>query len=133
MAQERNGAATVVAQEGNQVRIEHRGKHLTIPMKGFPPGFRLRPGGRVILVDEPSGLVARPLVRAIRSRVKREVLQARGAVEIEGRRLEMQQSTILDEAQPKSEERPSEEYFLWVVERGAGEPPDQVIAARRRR
>ncbi len=133
MAQERDGAATVIAQEANQLRVEHKGKQLTVPMKGFPPGFRLRPGARVILVDEPSGLVARPLVRAIPSRLARETLQKRGAVEIEGRRLEMQESTIIEERAPRGAERPSDEYEVWVVERGAGEPADQVIAARRRR
>lgn len=133
MAQERSEAATVIAQEGNQVRVSHKARELTVPMRGFPSGFRLRTGARVILVDEPSGVVARPLVRAVRSRVAREALQRRGVVEIEGRRLEMQQSTILDDAPPRGEERASEDYVIWVVERGAGEPADQVIAARRRR
>lgn len=127
MAQERNGAATVIAQEGTLLRVEHRGMQLTVPMQGFPNGFRLRPGARVILIDEPSGVVARPLVRALASRLKRETLQRRGAVEVEGRRLEMQESTILEE-----QAGGSDEYDVWVVER-AGEPGDQVIAARRRR
>jgi hypothetical protein len=132
MAQERNRAATVITQEGEQLRVEHEGKQLTVRMRGFPDGFRLRPGGRVILFDEPSGPVARPLVRAVRSRAARETLQRRGTVEVEGRRLEMQESTIVEEPRPTAEE-PADEYVLWVVERGAGEAGDQVIAARRRR
>ena len=129
MAQERNGAATVISQEGNQVRLEHSGKQLTVSLKGFPPGFRLRPGDRVILVDETSGTVARPLVRAISSRLARESLRATNSFEVDGRQLQTQESTIFAD-QPKPTERASDQYVVWVVERGHGEVANQVIAVR---
>jgi hypothetical protein len=132
MAQERSGAAKVISQEGERVQVEHRGDRLTVPMRGFPPGFKLRPGRRVILRDEEGGPVARPLVRAIRSRLSPEEVAARGPVEAEGRRLEMQESTVVDEREPGAEVRPDQEYDVWVVERAEGDPAEQVIAARRR-
>lgn len=132
MTQERKGAATVIAQEESRVEVEYEGEHLTVPLVGFPPDFRLRPGERVILVDEPTGPVARPLVRAIVSRLPDEAREQRGEVEIEGRRLVMQSSTVL-EPDVREEGRPSEEHVLWIIEPGEAEGPDQVVAARRRR
>jgi hypothetical protein len=67
MSKERSGAATVVSQEGDEVQVEHGDDKLTARMVGFPPGFRLRPGERVILRDEASGVTARPLVVACRA------------------------------------------------------------------
>jgi hypothetical protein len=132
MAQERSGAATVLAQEGERLQVDYRGQRLSVPMRGFPPGFALRPGTRVILVDEPSGTVARPLVRAITTRVPVDVAERRGAIELEGRRLEMQPSTVLEQPRPLEATRPSDEAVVWVMERGDAQPPDQVIAVRRR-
>lgn len=132
MAKERNGAAKVIAQEGTRLQVEHKGERLTVPMQGFPPGFTLRPGERVILNDESSGLVARPLVRAVRSRIQREDVQKRGALEIGGRRLEMQASTVVEEQSPRGEARASDEYDVWIVEGAEGDATQQVIAARRR-
>jgi hypothetical protein len=130
--QERDGAAKVTAQERDRLQVEHRGERLTVPMAGFPPGFRLRPGGSVILVDEPTGTVARPLVRATVARLPRAEVERRGTVESEGRRLELQEATVLEEI-----DRPgapaTDEYEIWIVERAEREPTEQVIAARRRR
>ena len=55
MAHERDGAATVISQEGDRIQVQHRGETLTVSMGGFPDGFKLNPGSRVILADEPSG------------------------------------------------------------------------------
>jgi hypothetical protein len=131
MTKERNGAAKVIAQEGTRLQVEHKRERLTVPMQGFPPGFTLRPGARVILYDEPSGPVARPLVRAVLSRIQRADLEKRGVLEIGGRHLEMQPSTIVEEPSPRGEARASDEYEVWVVE-GEGDATQQVIAARRR-
>ena len=102
-------------------------------MRGFPPGFQLRPGARVILLDEPSGPVAHPLVRARTFRLPREAVQRRGALEAEGRRLEMQPSTVLEERATSGDEGPTAEYEVWVVERADSDPVEQVMAVRRRR
>jgi len=122
-----------MSQDGERVQVDHRGKRLTVPMRGFPPGFTLRPGARVILYEEPSGPVARPLVRAVRSRVRPQDIAARGEIEVAERRLEMQANTIVEEAPPQPNEPPSDEYEVWFVERADGDAADQVIAARRRR
>lgn len=129
MAKERNGAAKVIAQEGTRLQVEHKGERLTVPMQGFPPGFTLRPGARVVLYDESSGPVARPLVRAVRSRIQPEALKKRGGLEVGGRRLEMQPSTVIEETSPRGEERAPDEYEIWIVE---GDGAEQVIAARPR-
>ncbi len=131
MAKERNGAARVVAQEGDRVQVEHKRELLTVPMEGFPPGFTLRPGAHVVLYDGSAGPVARPLVRAVISKVPREELAKRGVLDVGGRRLEMQASTVVEEASPRGEARASDEFELWVVEGAEGDATQQVIAARR--
>ena len=132
MAKERNGAAKVIAQEGTRLQVEHKGERLTVPMQGFPSGFTLRPGARVILYDDASGPVARPLVRAVRSRVQRGELEKRGALDLGGRRMELQASTIVEEASPRAAAGGSDDYDVWIVEDAEGDAPPQVIAARRR-
>ena len=129
MAQERSGAARVIAQEGERVQVEHPSGRMTVPLRGFPPGFKLRPGGRVILVDEAEGTVARPLVRALRAKLPRETIVQRGAIDAEGGRLEMQPGTLVEE-RGHPPDIGSAEYELWVVDRGEGEAA-QVVAARR--
>ena len=52
-------AATVVQQQDGKVTI-------ALPMVGFPAGFQLQPGDRVVVVDQPSGLAVRPLVQVHR-------------------------------------------------------------------
>ena len=132
MAPERDRSATVISQEGSRLQVEHAGQRLSVPMRGFPEGFTLRAGSRVILYDEPSGPVARPLVRAIRSTVRPEEVQRREGLQAAGSRLEMQPGTIVEERAPAAQPA-SDEYELWVVERAGDEIADQVIAARRRR
>jgi hypothetical protein len=133
MARERDVAARVISQDGERVQVDHRDKQLTVPMRGFPPGFRLRSGSRVILSNEPSGLVARPLVRVVLSRVRPEDVEARGEITVAERRLEMQANTIVEEAPQRPREPPSDQDEIWLVERSVGEPADQVIAIRRSR
>ena len=133
MTRERAGAATVIAQEGGRIEVDYKGERLTVPMRGFPPSFKVHPGSRVILVDEPTGPVARPLVRAITSNQRREAVGRRLALRHEGRRLELQEGTIFDEPYAADEERASEEYDLWILERADGDSTEQVIAGRRRR
>ena len=126
----------MVAQEGELVQLDYNGQSLTVPMRGFPPGFTLVPGGRVILFDEPTGPVARPLVRVVRAIPSGQLPEAgarRGVLEHEGRRLELQEGTAFDEPQAGGEERASEDNEVWIVERAGGDPTEQVIAVRRSR
>jgi len=132
MPKEKNGAARVIAQDGTHVQVEHKGGSLTVPMQGFPPGFTLRPGSRVILYEEASGLSARPLTRAFRTRIQPAELRKRGTLEAGGRRVEMQANTVLDDTAPEAAgaRAAPDDYEVWIVEGGEGEATAQVIAAR---
>ena len=131
MPKEREGSGTVVAQRGDRLDVDYRGQRLTVPMKGFPPGFELLPQSRVILVDEPSGTVARPLVRLIRSELAASDVEKHGALNVRGRALQMQSNTVVSETPAQGDSRPGE-YEVWVVERADDEEANQVIAVRRR-
>jgi hypothetical protein len=118
---EQGHVVTVVGQEGQSVLV-------AIPMAGFPEGFQLAPGARVVLVRTRSGLAARPLSRAVRVRVPPEVLERRaGANLVDGK--ELQEATVVGE-QPPVEGAPDED-LVWVVDSGDTEGPQQVIAIRR--
>lgn len=117
MAQERNRAATVIRQLSERVEVEHNGQRLTAAMKGFPPGFTLNAGAKVILVDEEGGVVARPLVRAIKTTDAR----AAGA--------EVQAGTVQDER--RDEAQTTGETVVWVIERDEAGAGDQAVAVRR--
>lgn len=129
---EREGAATVVDQEGDKVNVEYKGEQMTVPMVGFPPGFQLRRGGHVVLVDQPSGPVARPLVRSAIARGSRENLERRGEIEIEGRLMALQESSVVEETRPGETAHASdeEEYIYWIIESDDTEGPGQVVATR---
>jgi hypothetical protein len=118
---EQGHVVTVVGQEGQSVLV-------AIPMVGFPEGFQLAPGARVVLVRTRSGLAARPLSRAVRVRVPPEVLERRaGANLVDGK--ELQEATVVGEQAPV--EGAPDEDLVWVVDSGDAEGPQQVIAIRR--
>jgi hypothetical protein len=54
---EKGHVVTVVGQEGQNVLV-------AVQMVGFPKGFQLSPGARVMLVSTPSGIGVGPIVRA---------------------------------------------------------------------
>jgi hypothetical protein len=132
MPTERDGAAIVIAQDGERVQVEHRGERLAAAMKGFPEGFRLNPGTRVILVDEPEGPVAMPLVRVIVSRLPPVAVQESILLDVEGRRLEMQVSTLLGALKRREAASPSDDFVFWILERNDSQQVDQVMAIDRR-
>lgn len=117
---EQGHVVTVVGQEGQSVLV-------AVPMAGFPEGFQLAPGARVVLVRARSGLAVRPLTRALRVRVPPEVLERRAGASFEGK--ELQEATVVGE-QPPVGEAPDED-LVWVVDSGDAEGPDQVIGIRR--
>lgn len=57
MAGQSGQVIAVNGQEGNRVL-------LSVPMEGFPDGFQLRAGDRVVLVQGEDGPAVRPLTRA---------------------------------------------------------------------
>lgn len=130
MAKERSGAAKVIRQLTDRVEVEHNGQRLTVAMKGFPSDFSLSAGARVILVDEESGVVARPLVRSIRAgAVAAGTVARRGPLDVGGRRVEMQAGTVVNERPEKA--ATGGDYTVWVVDRAEPEAADQAIAVRR--
>lgn len=116
MAGERGGVTSVTRQEEDRVLV-------SLPMVGFPPGFKLRPGERVVVVNEPSGPAVRPLVRA-------EVVSGEQAQQ---ERLEVQGTTLQAQAATVRGEDDAEEHVVWYVDPGSAEGPAQIIASRPRR
>lgn len=119
MAGEVGQVAEVMGQEGDRVL-------LSVPMVGFPPGFKLRSGERVVLVNDEKGLAARPLVRSLT--VNSVSGTADGILKADNERFAIQDSTIRDEgaldgAQPGPRD-------VFVLDSGSAEGPEQVLAVR---
>jgi hypothetical protein len=105
----------VVAQEGDRVL-------LSFPMDGFPEGFTLRPGERVVLVDIESDLAVKPLVREFRVDDISDVSAA--SMSAGDERYALQGGTIRDD------EGHGGPYLVTVVDAGSAEGPEQVLAIR---
>jgi hypothetical protein len=122
MAGEEGVVASIVKQEGDRVVI-------SVPMVGFPRGFQLRSGERVVLVKEVSGPAARPLIRSTVVQLPLAKLTA-GAFEIDGQPHVLQAASVRDEPSPRVEPG---ESVVFVVDEGSAPGPKQVIAIRRQR
>lgn len=119
MAGESGQVAEVAQQEGERVI-------LTVPMAGFPPGFELRPGERVVLVREENGLVARPLVRSMTTDDISE--EAADTLKAGDQRFTIQASTIREQGADTAEQgRP---HDIFVLDSGSAEGSEQVLAVR---
>lgn len=110
------------------VRQEGQTSLVALPMIGFPEGFQLAPGARVVLVSTPSGPAVRPLVRSTTARVPAEAVEQRGDLTVDGRRMTLQEATVVGE-QPRTEGSPGDDV-VWVVDSTDTEGPEQVIAVR---
>jgi hypothetical protein len=117
MAGEVGQVAEVSGQEEDRVLV-------SLPMVGFPPGFTLQPGDRVVLVHDEDGPAVRPLVHAVTAeeppRESGEELLAAG------------QTFRLQAATLREDEDGEPPYSVWVVDRADGEQ-GQVIAYRPQR
>jgi hypothetical protein len=104
--------------------VEQEGDHvlLSFPMDGFPEGFKLRRGERVVLVGIESDLAVKPLVRELTVTNITE-LTTDGLSADQGR-FALQASTVRDDAGHGGP------FVLTVVDRGSAEGPEQVIAIR---
>ncbi|HMB54535.1 MAG TPA: hypothetical protein VKU40_14560 [Thermoanaerobaculia bacterium] len=120
MSGERGHVTSVADQRGGRVL-------LSLPMVGFPEGFELRPGERVVLVEEESGPAVRPLVRA---EVVPRQYEGESSFEVSGRPYVLQPSTVRGEAPEGAED--SDELVVWVVDSDSPDEPGQVIAVRPR-
>ena len=118
-------AVPVVRQDGDHVLV-------SVPMIGFPAGFRLRPGERVVLSNDDPGPAVRPLVKATVVHISKSAISKRGAIEINGNTYTLQPATILNDLSPGKDSEEPREYVFWLVDPGTAEGPPQVIAARSR-
>lgn len=110
MAGEVGQVTEVVRQEDGRVTV-------SLPMVGFPPGFELAPGDRVLVVQDDNGPAVRPLVRALT--VQERPVESDDGLEAGGQRFAMQPAAVRDEGDGP--------YRVWVVDRADGEQ-GQVIA-----
>lgn len=58
MAGEYGRLTSITQQDGDRVLV-------SLPMVGFPPGYQLQPGARVVVVLEENGPAVRPAVEAV--------------------------------------------------------------------
>lgn len=117
MAGEVGQATEVSRQEEDRVLV-------SLPMAGFPPGFELRPGDRVVLVLDENGPVVRPLVRAVT--VQEPPSESGEQLMAGGQTFALQSATI------REDEGGGPPYTVWVVDRAEGDQ-GQVIAFRPQR
>ena len=117
MAGERGQVAEVTQQEGDRIL-------LSVPMIGFPPGFKLRPGEKVVLVHGERGPAVRPLVRAVTLDAAPE--ETAGALRSGDRHYAVAEGAVRDD-------EGGGPYVVWTVEPGSAEGLEQVIAIRRDR
>lgn len=121
MAELGGPVASVVEQQEQKVTV-------SVPLAGCPPGFRLRAGERVVLVNEGSGTVARPLI--VSRRVKATPRVVGDVVEIEGERYPVQAAAQIAGASTEGQPAKPGEYDVFFVEAGSAAGPKQVIASR---
>lgn len=111
--------ATITQQRDGKVSI-------SLPMVGFPKGFQLEPGDHVVIVNEASGLVARPLVNY------HEV--DAGSAKVSGGILRAQSSEYKVTAQSVGSDKlaggQTGNVGVWTVETSASGPA-RVVAVRR--
>jgi len=108
---------TVTQQEGDRALV-------SVPMAGFPAGFKLRPGDRVTLVNGENGPSVRPLVKVV----------ADAGAEIQGGQARAGGHTFAVSDAVVQHPQGSGDLVLFVVERDPGaEASQQVMAVRRRR
>jgi len=108
---------TVTQQEGDRVLV-------SIPMAGFPAGFKLRRGDKVTLINDENGPAVHPLVRVVAdSRAELQGGQARAG----GRTFDVSDAVV-------QHQQGSGDLVLFVVEQEPdAEGSQQVMAVRRRR
>ena len=119
MSGESGQVTEITQQEGKRVL-------LSVPMVGFPPGFKLRPGEKVVLVQDEKGPSVRPLVHTVTVDAVSE--ESADTLKAGRRNFAIQKSTVRDKG--TSEEARRGPYEVFVVDRGKAKGPEQVIAVR---
>lgn len=116
-----HGAATNVVQCDNDSVL------VSLPMRGFPPGFRLRAGEKVMVMVEGTELVARPLVEMFVVSESSEELTAQQMVNINGQSQLLQTATVSDRSG-----KPNQGALVFTIDPGSASGPKQIVAVRPR-
>jgi hypothetical protein len=121
MAGEQGATVTVVQREERVL--------ISVPLVGFPAGFQLRAGERVVLVTDASGPAVRPLVHSAVVDASIQDLSTRGALTLDGHSYALQSSTVFGDPTPAHAAAPRG-CVVWVVDSSAADGPRRVIAVR---
>jgi hypothetical protein len=113
MAGEFGQITRIERQDGDRVLV-------SLPLVGFPAGYTLRPGARVVVVFDEDGPAVRPAVDVVPIGASAPDA-AGGTVTAKGRRLEVPANIVHDE-------RGDGEYIAFVI---GGDEGEQVVAIRR--
>jgi hypothetical protein len=115
MAGEAGRVLEVIQQDGDNLVV-------SVPMAGFPPGFKIRPGERVVLMNDDGGPTVRPLVRAVEA----DAVDTQGdEARANNQRFALQPGTIRN-TDPGAGTRP----VVFVLDKGAASGPEQVLSIR---
>lgn len=118
MAEDSDKVVAVTSQEGDRVAVS--GVAASVPLAGFPPGFKLRAGDNVFLVQGEKGPEAWPLTRA---REVPSAPQRKGQTLTAGsEEFALQDSTVDAEA-------PDSRTTIFTVPNEGGRP-EQVLSVR---
>jgi hypothetical protein len=123
MAGEESAVATVVQQQGNRVL-------LSFPMAGFPAGFKLHSGDRVVLVSEPAGLAVRPLVRSTTVTIPAGAVAKNGQLKIGKQKYVLQAASVRGQQMTAFSRDESGMMIIWTIESKSTKDPKRVIATR---
>jgi hypothetical protein len=117
---EHGAVATVIQCDNESVLV-------SLPMKGFPPGFQLRVGERVMVMLEGSEFVARPLVEMAIVNESTEDLRAKRVITINGQPHMLQAATAADKSA-----MPNQGSLIFIIDAGSAGGPRQIMAMRPR-
>jgi hypothetical protein len=113
MAEQSGLVVAITQQEGDRIV-------LSIPLAGFPQGFQLRAGDKVVLIQSTNGLEARPLAHA------RELHRA---PERKGQRLAADNLEFALQDATLNAESPDNRTALFTVPNEGGRP-EEVLSVR---
>src|SRR3954451_20269984 len=116
MAGESGVVASITSHENDRVLV-------SLPLVGFPDGFKLRPGDKVVVVHDENGPAVRPLVRPVDLGDAAPKAVVGGTLSSEGKRFEVPATIVRDD-------HGSGGYVAFVIAH-EGEDSEQVVAIRR--
>jgi hypothetical protein len=114
MAGEHGQITSIMRQEGDRVLV-------SLPLVGFPPGYTLRPGSRVVVVFDENGPAVRPAVEPVPVGNSAPQISA-NSLTASGRSFDVPANIVRDDSG-------SGDYVAFVI--GGGDDGEQVVALRR--